>query len=415
MTSNKPNRKKITKTLFISLFLLVILLLVFSKTFEFRRKYVLKYKETSNLDYNVYLKENNYYESRYLPKNKKYISSLIDNIETKFHYNFTSERNIDMQYDYYIDATLEVDDTEGESLYQKQYSLLGRKSSKINGTNFNVDESVSINYDKYNTIAQNFIKEYGVSATAKLVVKLHVNIIGEHSEFSKKLTDNGVVKLEIPLMNSLSTVQFNYDLSNRDDALLEYSRTKVTNPVLFVVLALLILTDLGIIFYGLYLFIFEKDPVVLYRDKYTKIQKEYDRYISETIEHQSLNSLLSNKNQKVVFIKLFEDMLDIRDTIKMPILFFEEIPDHEAVFYILTDDVIYIYILSADSFKRKSKLFSDKKVKKVEEISKKNDKTEFDDNDLDVSSYINQKIEETEENDKKDKQKKNIKRKKNKK
>ena len=46
------------------------------------------YEEKSNLDYKVYLKENQFYDTPYLPKDKKYISALINYIDSSFSYTF---------------------------------------------------------------------------------------------------------------------------------------------------------------------------------------------------------------------------------------------------------------------------------------------------------------------------------------
>ena len=48
------------------------------KSISFISEQQLSYIEKSKLDYRVYLKENDFYESEYLGKNMSYIASLID-------------------------------------------------------------------------------------------------------------------------------------------------------------------------------------------------------------------------------------------------------------------------------------------------------------------------------------------------
>ena len=43
--------------------------------------------------------------------------------------------------------------------------------------------------------------------------------------------------------------------------------------------------------------------------------------------------------------------MDIRDNLSKPILFHEERPGEEAIFYILADRVGYIYMMRVEDFK----------------------------------------------------------------
>ena len=56
-------------------------------------KAVLSYNEKGNIDYKVYLKENNYYEDKFLGKNMQYIASLINTINVDFKYEMHSTDN----------------------------------------------------------------------------------------------------------------------------------------------------------------------------------------------------------------------------------------------------------------------------------------------------------------------------------
>ena len=47
---------------------------------------VVNYVENSSIDYKVYLKKNNYFDTPFLEKNKVYITSLIDYIDIDFSY-----------------------------------------------------------------------------------------------------------------------------------------------------------------------------------------------------------------------------------------------------------------------------------------------------------------------------------------
>ena len=85
-----------------------LLLMFFIKTFVSRNVPSLNYKESSSIDYNVKLKDNNYYETDTLPSGMDYIASLIDSINLKFNYTFTTNSDIDYKASYYIEAITRV-------------------------------------------------------------------------------------------------------------------------------------------------------------------------------------------------------------------------------------------------------------------------------------------------------------------
>ena len=49
---------------------------------------------------------------------------------------------------------------------------------------------------------------------------------------------------------------------------------------------------------------------------------------------------------KIVDVKNFDQLLDIEEEIRMPILFYETIPGEEGEFVILFDNMVYRYIIS---------------------------------------------------------------------
>ena len=49
--------------------------------FNLNKAYIVQYEESSNVDYNVYLKDNEFYKNNYLGENSDYVVSLIDYID----------------------------------------------------------------------------------------------------------------------------------------------------------------------------------------------------------------------------------------------------------------------------------------------------------------------------------------------
>lgn len=338
-----------------SIVLLIILLITFF-SLTFKRTYTLHYSENSNLDYKVYLKENNFYNEPYLEKDKQYISTLIDYIDSTFNYSFTSGENIGMEYSYYVTASVVINNSDGKNIYEKEETIVDRKKfNELSNNRFNIRENVKINYDEYNDFAKAFLREYNLSADAELIVSLHVDVAGKHAEFDKKISDKEVISLKIPLTSRTVDIEMDYELSNNVDEVLQYRSTIISHPVMFSVSIFLIVVDLICIACIIIWVIKNRDSQTLYSLKLDRILKEYDRYISETVITERVEDMMKTRSLRIVIIKTFEGLIDVRDNLGKPILYHEERPGEEAIFYIITDQVGYIYVMRAEDLKKEKR------------------------------------------------------------
>lgn len=83
--------------------LFVILSIVFAMLAGFftvypkinNKKHLISYVEKSELNYQVCLNENSYYEEKCQPKGRGYIASAIDYVDVFFNYNFNASKELD--------------------------------------------------------------------------------------------------------------------------------------------------------------------------------------------------------------------------------------------------------------------------------------------------------------------------------
>lgn len=348
--------KCIPAALIVGIIFLFFVLIILCFSLTFKRTYTLRYNENSNLDYKVYLKPNDHYTEKFLPKDREYIATLIDNVDTTFNYRFKSAANIGMEYSYYIDAMVTVDNADGKNLFSKTENLLDRKSfTELSNDEIVLTENVKVNYDKYNDLAKNFIDTYGLTADAKLVVSLYVDVSGKHAEFEKKFTDRKVMSMTIPLTSKTINIEMNYELSNSTDEVLQYRQTVINNKVLFVFSICLGVLDIIAMIAVIVYIIMTRDNATIYKKKLEKILRDYGRYISETAITERVEDMMKTRSLRIEIIKSFSDLLDVRDSLGKPILYHEERPGEEAIFYIITDRVGYIYVMRASEIKKEKK------------------------------------------------------------
>lgn len=349
------SKKSIPMTVIVGLVILVVLLLITSLSLTIKKTYKINYSDKSDLDYKVYLKKNDYFSSKYLGKNQQYISTLIDYVDADFSYSFAGEDDIDVDYEYYILASLNVTNTDGKTIYDKKEYLLSTKKVESEDNSLNISENVKINYDKYNQLAKDFIETYGLTANANLVVSLNVDVKGTKEEFERPISEHGVITLNIPLTTKTVDISMDYELSNNKNATLQYSQAIITNKALFTGGVIFMILDvIGIVAMISYIVV-TRDEKENYRVALNKILRDNERYISETVITERVEDMLKTRSLRIEVVKSFNALMDIRDSLNKPILYHEEKLGEEAVFYIISDRIGYIYIMSVEDFKKRKK------------------------------------------------------------
>ena len=88
---------------------------------QLNKQYYIEYTEDGSIDYDVYLKENEFYDSPYLEKNQSYVASLIDKIITNFNYEIDMDaEDVNYRYSYTITSRLEiVDDSSDVAIFNQ--------------------------------------------------------------------------------------------------------------------------------------------------------------------------------------------------------------------------------------------------------------------------------------------------------
>lgn len=331
---------------FIALFILTILFL--QGTFGVVASKNISYNETSNLDYKVYLKENNFYDTNYLGKNKVYIANLIDNIEVNFRYNYSIEEPTNVDFNYSIVAKLTIDDgTSKNNYFEKEYVLLSNKKQELNaGTNYNLNEKVNIDYAYYNGLANSFKQQYGVDTTSNLTVYLKVNKKTD-IENAQNAYENSTMYVKIPLSEKAINIELNYQDINNSNYIIQGTDSKVDNIIFGVLATITLIASLIFAVQIIRLLNLLRGKKSIY-DKYVeKILNEYDRLIVENGTGPNLNDC------KVIKISKFEELLDVRDNLKLPIMYYVVTKHTKCCFYIKHNDDLYLLTIKAVDLEQK--------------------------------------------------------------
>ena len=316
------------------------------------------YTETGKADYNVYLKENNYYDTKSLPSGMQYVASLINTINTKFNYEIITDEKIDFNYTYKVVGDLQIVDSTDENkvIYSKEYSLLDDKQDTIKTDHLVINEDVDVDYAKFNNYVNSYKKDYGLSANSRLVVTMTVNATGKQNDSTETLQKSNKLQITVPLSEQTLGVAINTENINNKGVLTAPNNNRIKSFPLMV-------SGLGLLIVGLLLIYFaikfHKEYVKenIYTLTVKKILRDYDRLIVNgninVDEHKFANKIIVDK---------FSEMVDASQNLGAPILFYDVIPGEKCFFIIIQNDVLYKYRLTK-AYLQREELEKKQKVK----------------------------------------------------
>lgn len=355
----KRSKKQINIKVKIILFILIFVLTyftglkLFTSSLKLKQKEKVYFKETGNVSYNVCLDKNDFFDVDCLDANMSYVAGLIKKIHISFNYQFNG--NLDdmvSQVEYEIIAKLVIKNSDtGAKYYEKEY-ILTPKTTDIIGPNtlYNLKKNIDIDYEYYNNIATTFKSKYNVDADSYLVVYFNAN---------KKVNDNysilptyGQIALEIPLSKKAIEIKLNTQELNKDINTIIATRCFIVNSYFKLVIAILLLLTSSFFLWLALINIFKYNKKISAYDKLiNKILKEYDRLIVETTTFPNI------KDYDILMIKNFDELVDVRDNLRLPIMFYRLKNNDVAHFYVLKDNHLYLYTIN------KKEMVTSKKAK----------------------------------------------------
>ena len=311
----------------------------------FEKKMIsLKYQENNEIDYKVYLKKNDFFESEYLEKGKTYITSLIDHINVDYKYNIQFDNLVDGEYRYYVYATVESNKANGEANYwSKDYNITDEKTGKIEHSGeFSIHENLNIDYNKYNSILNSFKKTLGLGS-ANGLLKVYLKVNSEVTGNTIETPIESKLLLQLPL--SEMTIEASVDLDAHNNV------KEVTKTIDYAKLKLL--RSLGVIYIFAVIICFlillivtrKKRDLHLYENTLKKMLSTYDGIIV------NVKKLPDLTNHQVIDVSSFEELLDAHGEVRMPINFYKDID--RSYFVLLNDKTAWKYTMKKRKYERK--------------------------------------------------------------
>ncbi len=334
--------ERLARNIIIFVLALSLCLYLAPKSFEIEDARIVKFRENNTIDYRVRLKENEFYETEYLDKGMIYVASLIDKIELTFNYDFGIDTKVDLDFHYKILGDLVISSVNGETNFlKKTYTLLDSETEQIiDKDTYTLDKELEIDYDYYNQLANNFRSQYGVDTNSYLNVYLQVDKTGGNEQEEIDLEDSITSTITIPL--SEKAIEINFDSKDTHiDKNITTDRELIFNRKPFAVECVLFIIAVIFLVRIIKLLLKLRNKKKVYDTLLDKILREYDRLIVETSTGVDMN-----KNH-IIRIDKFQELLDVRDNLKLPIMYYNVTNHHKCYFYIKDNDDVYVCYLKA--------------------------------------------------------------------
>lgn len=341
----------------ISIITMIVLGLFVASSYKGAKDNCINYTEKGNIDYKVYLQENEFFEKEYLKKENQYIASLIDYINAEFNYELEStKKDKDYKYMYRVESEINVSEkSTHNSIYTAKDELVPEKEGEFHGNSgLKINESLKIEYTKYNNLISRFVDVYDLdNSESSMTINMYVNILDEENTQN---TEKPVMSLEIPL--TTKTIAIDIVSNTLYDIEENVSQKFAKQKEVYIAIVLLIIDIILVIKLARFIYDTQNEKTI-YRMKVRKILSNYGSYI------QKINKEFDFEGYQSIELDSFERLLQIRDIKQEPILMLER--KEEAYFMLPTQSkLIYMFELnSGNTKKRISEMAERKEIERV--------------------------------------------------
>lgn len=295
------------------------------------------YKINENIKYSVDLFENNFIDTTTMEEGKTYISDLIKQINMNFIYTYSGSKNINLKYNYEIMGKLvgeNISNSLEEVVWEKKYEILPIIEKTLDDTSgFTINESFAVDYPLYKQEVIEFKKKFGMVLTNKLNIIMTINITSDG-----ELVDSRKMKVIIPVGIQAFAITKDYKDSFQND--IYDTTTKIEfKDVSHFLNGIMRFTICLIIFVFSFKLIFNLRPQNYYNKKLRKILKTYGNIIIE------VDNAIIEKDYQIIDVKSFDEMIDLEEELRIPIMFNEIDKNRYGIFTLINDKILYKYIL----------------------------------------------------------------------
>ena len=334
-----------------AILLIVLTVAVLSMSFAYfaiSKTKTINYTEECDIDYLVKLSPNDFYEEELIEGDRAYVTGLVETIIAGFDYdlNMSAFTDVVFSYSYNITATLLITDKYTEAVvYDKVTELVPRMYYTQNGADtLSVEETAFINFKEYNDAAVAFMEVYGLKeADAELILTMNMDVSSSSVQFEGKNQNSYFTTATFPLGKELTEPVTTSSVADGDVKTLACKSGEA--PALLVLA--IVFGSLDLLLAGFFLFFTLKtrNHDINYTNKVKRLVANYRSFIQE------ITTPFATEGYQLVYIKSFNEMLEVRDTIGSPLLMYANEDGTATSFVIPTNTgLLYIFEIRVEDY-----------------------------------------------------------------
>lgn len=303
-------------------------------------KEIYKYTNKFSYDYKVNLKENKFIPEKTLEMSQNYyVTDLIDNIDLNLKYSYEGTNESTIKYDYQIVGKLTsvyTKDGVEKKIWEREDVLKDTVSRSEVNKKININENLKLDLKDKNALVKEFEDTLGISVASIYSIMLKVNTYTniEGTEVKNKY----IPLVNLSLAEKVTTISGDNNLENSEYISRKYVQSEKLNKSSLVVNVVLFIIGLGIFAYSLIL-----KPANIVRNEYRQELNRILRLCQDKIIKVSQNPNL--EQIKTVDVNDFGEIVKASEELFKPILYWLNDKTDEAEFSVISNDVIYRYIL----------------------------------------------------------------------
>lgn len=345
-------RRKREKLIFVQIIVAIVVAITVAISalayFRINNDYYVGYTEKSSVDYKVYLKDNDFYDEEYLGSGMAYIAELIENVVADFDYSYKLDsKDVSYSATYEVKSQFVVTVNQSGKLLHKKENVIKPSTpvTVVNGNVVNIKEQVIVDYDQHNSIAQSLLNVYDLSGvTCTFNVVLSVDVSGSCADFENRKLSSHNVSLDMPFTKNIVDFKINTSVPHQESNTIICNQA--ANRNVFKLIAIIGSILEGLLLCGLVVFIFiTRNHDINYEIKIKRLVAAYKSYIQKILTEFNFDGY------QVLKVETFNEMLDIRDTVNLPILMSENTDKTCTTFMIPTNNnLLYLHEIKVEDY-----------------------------------------------------------------
>lgn len=295
----------------------------------------------NNINYQVFLNNNNFITDFSLGMGNAYIASMVNSIAVNFKQLVDFDFDSTVNYNYMIYAKLSAiyhnADGSNSEIWSKLYPLKQVNTQEKAGKKLILQEQVIIPYAQYQNDLLAFRNTYRLKVDASVDVIMDINY--DYPSHGKK---NSQLKLSIPLDQEVFKISTDYKRNYSDFSKLEVCNMSVSKSLVIFVLVILGILEVVIVIL-LVMKVLQLYSITEYERIKHKIKKDYGSIIVD------IDNAIDFKGFTIFDIKSIGELVDLEEELRIPILFYEKEKAKISYFVIIKDHYMYRFTLKDTS------------------------------------------------------------------